>query len=95
MPRFTGDEQVVFSAKTGSFEVDQGTAPVFQLDPAVTGKVANFAFFLDEIEECTNALRRDQIEQVIAQAVATCGFTSSCEARAALEWMFRKPPALS
>ena len=94
MPHFNGEEQIAFNARASNSEINQCTAAA-QLDPVITLRVAQFAFFLDEIEECSNSLRRDQIEQVIAHAVATCGFANSCEARKALEWMFRQPPTLS
>jgi len=77
------------------FEASQASAPRKALDPALRAKLAEFALFLDDIEECTHALRVDQIEDVIAQAVATCGFESSSQARATLEWMFHQSVELS
>ncbi|HEY1262956.1 MAG TPA: hypothetical protein VGF06_05495, partial [Terriglobales bacterium] len=39
------------------------------LDPAFAGKLADFLSFLQEIEEYTAMLRRDQLEALISQAM--------------------------
>ena len=88
MPQFTGEKNVVLSSIGNPFEASQASAPRKALDPALRAKLAEFALFLDDIEECTHALRVDQIEDVIAQAVATCGFESSSQARATLDGCF-------
>jgi hypothetical protein len=95
MPQFTGEKNVVLSSIGNPFEASQASAPRKALDPALRAKLAEFALVLDDIEECTHALRVDQIEDVIAQAVATCGFESSSQARATLEWMFHQSVELS
>jgi len=95
MPHSLGEKTVILASTRSGFEPRQGTSPAKPLDPALKTKLAEFACFLDEIEDCSHALREDQLEQVIANAVATCGFGSSKEARATLEWMFHQPRELS
>jgi hypothetical protein len=95
MPQFIGEKKVVLGSIGNPVEHSQ-TAPASKpLDPALKRKLAEFALFLDDIEDCTQTLRVDQLEQLIAQAVATCGFESPSEARATLEWMFHQSIELS
>jgi hypothetical protein len=95
MPHFIGEKTVILVSTHSGLGARQGTSPGKSLDPCLKTKLAEFACFLDEIEDCSQALREDQLEQVIANAVATCGFGSSNEARATLEWMFYQPLELS
>jgi hypothetical protein len=95
MPHFLGEKTVILASTHNGFEPRQGTSQAKALDPALKTKLAELACFLDEIEDCSHALREDQLEQVIANAVATCGFGSSTEARATLEWMFQQSLELS
>ena len=90
MPHFFSEKTVILASTHSGFEPRQGTSPAKSLDAALKTKLAELACFLDEIEDCSHALREDQLEQVIANAVATCGFGSSKEARATLEWMFQQ-----
>lgn len=95
MPHFIGEKEILLTPRTEARESAQRTTATTELDPVLTLKLAEFASFLDEIEPCTEGLRVDQLELIISQAVATCGFGSSGEARTALEWMFRQPLKLS
>jgi hypothetical protein len=95
MPQFIGEKELVVARGDKAFESGHATVSRPELDPVLRLKLAEFASFLDEIEECTQTLRVDQLEQIISHAVASCGFGSSCEARSALEWMFRQPLQLS
>ena len=95
MPQFTGEKKVFVRSISNPWETSQVCSSGKPLDPGLKMKLAEFALFLDDIEDCSHALRVDQLEEVIAQAVATCGFESSSEARATLEWMFHQVLELS
>lgn len=69
--------------------------PDTNLEPELTVKLAQFMLFLAEVEDCTGALRDDEMEKVIECAVAACGFLDSGQARRALEWIFGWPEDLS
>ena len=95
MPQFIGEKEVRVTRRGETFDAGQRLAPRTKLDPVLRLKLAEFASFLDEIEDCSQNFRVDQLEQIITQAVMTCGFGSSGEARQALEWMFHQPLDLS
>jgi hypothetical protein len=95
MPQFTGEKKFALPSTNNSFDPCEAASPRKTLDPVLKLKLAEFALFLDSIEDCTQALRVDQLEDVIGQAVATCGFDSPGQARAKLEWMFHQALELS
>lgn len=95
MPQFTGEKKAVSTSASNTLEPCRGASPRQTLDPLLKLKLAEFACFLDEIEDCTQTLRVDQLEEVIADAIATCGFSTPGEARSTLEWMFDRPSDLS
>lgn len=95
MPNFIGEKELAANPLREAIESSHGISPRVRMDASLRLKLAEFAAFLDEIEDCSAGLRVDQLEQVISHAVATCGFESSSEARRALEWMFHQAMELS
>jgi hypothetical protein len=95
MPNFIGEKDLTVNPRSDAIESGHGIPPRVRLDASLRLKLAEFASFLDEIEDCSAGLRVDQLEQVISHAVASCGFGSSTEARRALEWMFHQTMELS
>jgi hypothetical protein len=95
MARTHGNEIVQLVLGSEGFERLANAAPEPKLDAELTVRLAHFMLFLAEVEDCTGALRNDEIEKVIEAAVAASGFPDAKQARQALEWVFRRPQELS
>jgi hypothetical protein len=95
MARIHGNEIVQLVLGGEGLERLQNAAREPRLDTELTVRLAHFMLFLAEVEDCTSALRNDEIEKVIETAVAASGFPDATHARQALEWLFRRPQELS
>ena len=95
MARTHGNEMMQLVLGSEGFERLANTVGEPKLGAELTFRLAHFMLFLAEVEDCTGILRNDEIERLIAGAVAASGFPDDKQARQALEWVFRRPQELS